>query len=1156
MSLYQKSVLNKYLKLQNAEAIAKAYKKFTKNFLDPKRQERIRGLKEEQYQGEFLDDLFVQVFGYSKPPSSNPNLIPEYKNVQNSKKADGAIMKNGEALAVIELKSMKTKDLGLIEEQAFGYKNNQPGCKYVITSNFEKIRFYINNTIDPEEFDLFTLSEERFALLYLCIASENLLENLPLKVKEASLAEEENITKKFYADYSQFKRELFRDLVKKNIRNDVFRNVLAAEETEKADKNIKMNLFKKSQKLIDRFLFVFFAEDRGLLPPNSTEKILADWNKLKDLDAPVPLYNRFKLYFHLLFEGRGGTNDKAEIYAYNGGLFKPDAILDSLLIDDELLYKHTRTLAHYDFDSQVDVNILGHIFENSLNEIESINAEIEGGEFDKQKSKRKKDGVFYTPKYITKYIVDNTVGKLCDEKKVELGIVDVDFTKDYRVKNIRKIELQFEQDGLIQTKIVKSNLSAEGDKALEKTQKYREFLLELKICDPACGSGAFLNQALDFLISEHKVVDEMVAGIKSASIEISDIENTILEKNIYGVDLNEESVEIAKLSLWLRTAQKGRKLNSLNNNIKCGNSLIESKAVAGDKAFKWEDEFPEVFKKGGFDVVIGNPPYVGEKGHSKVFSDLKLIPKWAEYYRRRSNLYYFFIKLGVEIMKEKGRQALIIPREFINADWANKVRFEILNNSMLTSIVDFNDLRVFEDAGTTSLILFQSKMVMKKEYTFDFISLRNSDEIMNELFDNSHIKEYSSTSLDNSGLKPWSFYQDDFDAFASDTNLSLYFNISQGVVTGADRVTKKHFVNKLISTNYLGRGIFILSEGLDIRKISGSFQLLINDNWVSLTETEKQFIKPFIKTENLLKWYVGESSYYIINTSSSDLHGAIKDYLIQFSGVLLNRSTTIPEDKVITLDQFDGYSLQDIKDKYSSAGAVQKIMRRKQWWMPLYERADVPFEAPKIIVNTKNMDKFTYSDGPHYSSGGGAGGQNYIYLKSEFVENIETSSNIADFTIVTNAILNSKLIQKYIEDGQYNQLSTSKIGELPFVEWGKLVNSKYYSEILERVKCLTSNCKSIDIIKETFCSFIKSKLSISVDINSLLNTEELATIFSKYKVNLSISEEAEWAIYFNEQKQKVLEFVIITNKLEKEIDQMVYELYGLSEEEIKIVEGS
>lgn len=87
-----------------------------------------------------------------------------------------------------------------------------------------------------------------------------------------------------------------------------------------------------------------------------------------------------------------------------------------------MLSKHAEKLAKYDFESQVDVNILGHIFENSLNEIESVNAEIEGAEFEKQKSKRKKDGVFYTPNYITKYIVENTVAKLCEGKKKTLSI--------------------------------------------------------------------------------------------------------------------------------------------------------------------------------------------------------------------------------------------------------------------------------------------------------------------------------------------------------------------------------------------------------------------------------------------------------------------------------------------------------------------------------------------------------------------------------------------------------------------------------------------------------------------------------------------------------------------------------------------------------------
>ncbi len=580
MGLFQTSVLKKYIKLQDEEAVGKAYQKYSDYFHNPERQENIRESKEEQFQEGFLRELFVKVFDYTLNPDPQFNLTTEFKNEKGAKKADGAILTRGrdplarKALAVIELKSTKTKDLEKIRQQAFDYKANQSACVYVITSNFEKLRFYINNAVEFEEFNLFTLTEEQFELLYLCLHKDNILQNIPLKIKTDSVVAEESITKKFYADYSLFKRELYRDLVKQNINNEIFRTELQKEDKDIATKNIKLSLFKKSQKLIDRFLFIFFAEDKGLLPPNSTLKILQDWDKLNELDTDIPLYDRFKLYFKYLDEGRKGTDKKAEIFAYNGGLFKQDSILDSLTIDNQLLYRYAKTLSDYDFESQVGVNILVHIFENSLNEIESINAEIEGTDFDKQKTKRKKDGVFYTPKYITKYIVDNTVGKLCEEKKDELEIKEEEYHKSKKGRKAETIK-----------------------KLRAKLTEYRNWLLTLTILDPACGSGAFLNQALDFLIKEHTYIDELETSLLGGGIVFQNIENTILENNIYGVDLNEESVEIAKLSLWLRTAQPRRKLNTLNNNIKCGNSLIDDPKVAGDKAFNWQNEFPQIFKE-------------------------------------------------------------------------------------------------------------------------------------------------------------------------------------------------------------------------------------------------------------------------------------------------------------------------------------------------------------------------------------------------------------------------------------------------------------------------------------------------------------------------------------------------------------------------------
>ncbi|MDZ7718336.1 MAG: DNA methyltransferase [Balneolaceae bacterium] len=564
MALFQRAVLDKYISGIDEAELEAAWERFTSHFHNPEIQQNIRKAKEESYQEGFLEDLFVKVLGYTKSPAPGYNLVAEQKNLTDAKKADGALLDGDKVHGVIELKGTETTDLSKVEPQAFGYKNKQPDALYVIISNFEKLRFYIDNAVDFIEFNLFQLSKDEFKVLWLCLGYPNFEQGLPKKMKDASLAEEENVTKKLYKDYSEFKHDIFESVKEHNPEHD------------------PLLLFKKTQKLLDRFLFIFFAEDRLLLPPNSIREIIKQWMDLRDkYDAYVPLYDRFKLYFSYLNTGRNEPG-KSEIFAYNGGLFAEDEILDNLTIDDELLYKHASQLSHYDFESEVDVNILGHIFEHSLNEIEEINAELKGEEVDTSKTRRKKDGVFYTPKYITKYIVEHTVGKLCEEKKAELDIADERFIESKR-----------------RTK-----------KGIADLQNYRDWLLNLTICDPACGSGAFLNQALEFLIAEHKYIDELQAKYHGESLVLSDIENQILENNLFGVDINEESVEIAKLSLWLRTAQKGRQLTSLNDNIKCGNSLIDDPDVAGDKAFDWEEEFPSVFENGGFDVVIGNPPYV------------------------------------------------------------------------------------------------------------------------------------------------------------------------------------------------------------------------------------------------------------------------------------------------------------------------------------------------------------------------------------------------------------------------------------------------------------------------------------------------------------------------------------------------------------------
>ena len=671
MPLFQNTVITKYLKNQNKEEIAAKWQLFKNHFQNSSIQENIRNSKEEQYQGGFIIDLFVTILGYTKNPTPNFNITTEYKNVKDSKKADGAIIVNDVVKAVIELKGTKTTDLSKVEAQAFGYKNNQPECRYVITSNFEKLRFYIDNAIEHIEFNLFTLSEKDFEILYLCLAYQNIQKDTANLIKKESVSQEDKITKELYKDYSLFKRELHKNLVELNPQYD------------------SLTLFKESQTLLDRFLFLFFAEDRQLLPPNSVRLILNQWNKLQELDAYTPLFDRFKKYFGYLNTGFKGK--QFDVFAYNGGLFKPNEILDTVVIDDDLLYKHTLKLSEYDFDSEVDVNILGHIFENSLNELDEVKAALEGQEIDKSKTKRKKDGVFYTPKYITKYIVDNTVGKLCEEKKLTLNIIEDDYTTDKKR----------------QKKTIKG--------LIDKLTEYRNWLLQITICDPACGSGAFLNQALDFLINEHGYVDELQAKLFGDAMILSDVEKSILENNLFGVDLNNESVEIAKLSLWLRTAQPNRKLNDLNNNIKCGNSLIDDPEIAGDKAFHWETEFPKIFDKGGFDVVIGNPPYVRKQGLMEYY------PEMCIYYENKFtsatgnyDIYALFMEKSYKLINNIGIVSFILPHKFLVSDFGEGIRTFFKENTAVESLVHFGSEIVFKEASTYTCIVDLTKTEKQK----------------------------------------------------------------------------------------------------------------------------------------------------------------------------------------------------------------------------------------------------------------------------------------------------------------------------------------------------------------------------------------------------------------------------------------------------------
>ncbi len=1036
--LFQKNILKKYADAAPQETVAQAWQQFKQYFLNPDIQENIRQSKEEQFQEGFLRELFVKVLGYTLNPSPDYNLITEQKNETNSKKADGAILVDGKVLGVIELKDHKTTDLSKIEQQAFGYKNQNQNAVYVVISNFEKLRFYIDNAVECVEFDLFHLAENEFSTLWLCLAWPNIAANLPKRIKAESVSSEDAITNALYRDYTAFKQILYQDIIKNNSGDAV-------------------ELYKKTQKLLDRLLFIFFAEDGGLLPPNTMVKIIADWEKLAELDEYQPLYNRIKKYFGYLDTGYRGKD--YEIFAYNGGLFKPDEVLDNLVISDDVLAAHTRRLSEYDYRSEVDVNILGHIFENSLNEIENVENQSTTESAPTTTTKRKRDGVFYTPQYITKYIVENTVGRLCTARKAELGIDECEYYYDKQRKSAT-------------TKVL-----------VEKLDAYRQWLLQITICDPACGSGAFLNAALNFLIAEHSLVDKMEAKVLNQPMVIPNVENSILENNLFGVDINEESVEIARLSLWLRTARPHRKLNSLNKNIKCGNSLISDPAVAGSKAFDWQREFPQVFERGGFDVIIGNPPYVRAE----------LLPtKDLNYYRTNykaftpdGDLFSYFYEKGMNLLNVNGKFGFI-SNTFDKTTAGKSLRSYIQTNTNIECYVDFTEVQIFEGATTYPVILILTK-TDNTTNSFPYI------KIPKEMQGNVLIEYAPSVVVEQKSLDSdsWTFQSAEMSKIIG--KIKLYKTVKEqfgkcyrGLLTGLNEA-------------------FIIDE-------------TTKDKLIGEDSKSAELIKPIYEGKDLQKWYNAPLQKYLICTHNGydnvpaidiEQYPAIKQYLQSFEPQLSKRY-----DK--------GYTPYNL---------------RNCAYQPL-------FYQPKIVWgNLQNNNKFSFDT------------SNSIISAPACMLPTDNKALIA--------VLNSKIVWLFltsicvVRNGGYIEVKPQYFEQIPIPP----ISDELANSLVESVdKMLTLNAdlqqKVSRFLRRITETYNLEKTTAALETFYTLNFSDFVKELGKQKVKLTLVQKDELEDYFNAYQAECQALKTEIATTDREIDQMVYALYGLTAEEIGVVEGN
>ena len=825
---------------------------------------------------------------------------------------------------------------------------------------------------------------------------ENNLKKFPL--------EEENISKRFYQEYSTFRKELFQNLM------------LCNPEVE------KLLLFKKTQKLLDRFLFLFFAKDKGLIAANSVLLVLNNWKVSKNdpFSAKRSLYDYFKSYFDYL--NVGFKNEKLEIFAYNGGLFAPDEIIDNFKITDNVLEKACEILSKYNYDSEVDVNILGHIFEHSLKEIEELEAQFFDVKIKQNQkiTKRKKDGIFYTPRYITKYIVENTLGVLCSQEKQRRDLKEEDY---FFRKNIKA------NKATIQT-------------LLDNLHNYKDWLLNLSIVDPACGSGAFLNQALTFLINEHKWLNELEAKLMGSSL-VFDLENSILENNLFGVDINEESVEISKLSLWLRTAKPHRKLTSLNDNIKCGNSLVDDPNVAGEKAFNWQQAFPHIFEKGGFDVIIGNPPY------GALFSnkEIDFLNKNYTTFEYQANSYPLFYERGFSLLKEHGFLGYITPATFTYQFYFKNLR-KLLQNYQTEKIIKY-EYEVFEDANIGDSVIWISKNTKNAKSYFIFSINQHPD----------------------------SFY--------------IYCKLDYNKIVSFDGTYK---LGQTLGINY--EKLLNYNEKLgDYVEISVGIKAYQIGKGVPKQTAETVKLKPFTSNKKV-------DETYINCVNGKDFYRYI--YLFE-PEMWLSYGTWLAEP-----------------------------------------RESVPFCSEQKIILRQTSDSLI----AHYDAD--------YKLNLNNVYNVWNTNPNINLKYVL-ALLNSKLLNKvyqYLaqEKGRlFAEVKKFNLAKLPFI----FISLKQQQPFVEKVNQILSLNEKLFQLKIDFMDYLECVLQIrslssKLQMPEKLTFDMLVNEFRKQKIEIS-----DFNI-FKSIKELHSKFIEIKNKIEitdQQINQMVYELYELTPEEIAILES-
>ena len=464
----------------------------------------------------------------------------------------------------------------------------------------------------------------------------------------------------------------------------------------------------------------------------------------------------------------------------------------------------------------------------------------------------------------------------------------------------------------------------------------------------------------------------------------------ILKNNIFGADLDPKAVEIAQLNLLLQISERKHRLPLLQNNIKIGNSLIDDPSVS-DKAFKWEEEFPEIMNNGGFDVVIGNPPYVRIQnlGEEEIIHFNNTFKSAFKNY----DIYLLFVEKSLKLLSKNGDIGFIIPSKFVNSDYGLGLRNLISETKTLHKFVDFKDIQIFGDATNYTCLLFLRNSENRE---FAYLYPKSKDNFsLQEVSNKEMFHEYSLPNpLKN---EPW---------VLADNNISKLIeklknqgnclgeickNIFQGLVTGADGI---YFVKIINETKQMAI----------VRNIRDGNEF----------EMEKSILKKLLKGKDIRKWSVKWADYYVIYP-----------YKVEKGKAWLIPISEIEAEYPLTYKYFKHYEGElksrennrfKTEDNWHQFGRLQNIEK---------------FEQTKIMTQVlASHNTFAFDDiSEYYFVGGGNAGGYGIVLKDEYKESY--------YYIL--ALLNSNVLEFYLKNistpfrGGYFSYGKRFIEKLPII---------------------------------------------------------------------------------------------------------------------------